>query len=240
MRERHSQVARRGGARITPSRVTGGTSIRACRRRCAPPPSCAHASRCRPAATSSPSCAPPWWPRSISLSSPSSPPCLSGPGIGGTGLVAAASALVIVGAGTGVATPPRRCRVGRRSGQAVARERPAQHRPRQLQPRRRVPRRGIHWLDEFAGLADRGGSDEQTTSDISSTIQDFTEQAAVGGQLLMEAYRTDGDNGALAQVRLFTTSAAVQMSDLAAAVPDVAQQSFDTPRGRSGRWTPPR
>ncbi len=154
----------------------------------------------------------------------------------GRRLVAAASALVIVGAGTGVATAAQQALPGdllypvKRSLESV-----------QLSIARGNFSRGGEYLDEastrldeVAGLADRGGSDEQTTSDISSTIQDFTEQATVGGQLLMEAYRTDGDNGALAQVRLFTTSAAVQMSDLAAAVPDVAQQSFAHAEGTVG------
>jgi hypothetical protein len=153
-------------------------------------------------------------------------------------LTVAAAAVVMVGAGTGVSTAAQQSLPGdllypvKRSIESV-----------QLHIARGNAGRGNEYLDEAStrldeveGLAAQSAPDEQTTSDITSTLQDFTDQATAGGRLLMAAYVNDGDTAALDTVRKFTYSAAQQMRGLADAdvVPDVARDSFTSAAGTVG------
>lgn len=81
-------------------------------------------------------------------------------------------------------------------------------------------------LTEAHSLAARSSDDARVREDVTQTLQQFTTDAGRGGDLLIDAYRSDGDDTDLMEVRTFTTDAADRLSDLAGDVPGESEPAL--------------
>jgi Domain of unknown function (DUF5667) len=144
-------------------------------------------------------------------------------------LAIAASTLVIVGAGTATAAASRQALPGdllypvKRSMETV-----------QLQLARGNYGKGVELLedastrlDEIAGLTtEHPNPDAEQVDQLDQTFSDFSSESTEGGQRLLAAYAMDDEANAIGRIRVFTTEAAVQLTELASAMPPDMGPSF--------------
>jgi hypothetical protein len=144
-------------------------------------------------------------------------------------LAIAASTLVIAGAGTTAAAASQQALPGdllypvKRSIESV-----------QLQLARGNYGKGVELLeeastrlDEITGLtSEHPNPDSEQIDQLDQTFSDFTSESTEGGQRLLAAYAIDDEANAIGRIRVFTTEAATQLTELESEMPSDMRPSF--------------
>jgi hypothetical protein len=90
-------------------------------------------------------------------------------------------------------------------------------------------------LDELEELtANERNPDAEQMAELTKAFNDFTSETTDGGRRLMAAYATDNDVNAIGRIRVFTTQAATQLTNLAPAMPADLRTSFTMAAGTVG------
>lgn len=145
------------------------------------------------------------------------------------GLAIAASTLVIVGAGTGTAAISQQALPGdllypvKRSIENVE----FQLARGDFGEGSQLLEQASTRLDEVEALtAEDPNPDAEQIAELTQSFSDFSSQATDGGRRLITVYATDRDANAIGRIRVFTTQAATQLTDLAPAMPAELRTAF--------------